>query len=147
MLVGEIGCYAGRRSIRLSDESRRRTVGSVVGSLLGLLALLLSFTFAMAADRYDTRRQLVVSDANALAGLYQESNLLPDPPRKAFKRLLRQYVDQRAQIALLHRDQTDSETAQTTAHSEKIFEQMWKLIQPVAERQPLPSVAHDMLKG
>lgn len=147
VLVGEIGCYAGRRTHPTSDESRRRTVGSVVGSLLGLLALLLSFTFAMAADRYDERRQLVVSDANALAGLYQESNLLPDPPRKAFKRLLRQYVDLRAQIALLHHDPRDSETAQTAAQSEKIFEQMWNVIQSVAESHPLPSVAHDMLKG
>ena len=91
----------------------------------------------MAAGRYDTRRQLVVSDANALGGLYLQSSLLPDPPRKAFKQLLRQYVDLRAQVALLHRDTSDAETAQTAARSEKVYEQMWKLIQTAAETQPL----------
>ena len=133
VLAGELGCFAGRRQHPESDEARRRTVGSVVGSLLGLLALLISFTFAMAADRYDTRRQLVVSDANALGGLYLQSSLLPDPPRKAFKQLLRQYVDLRARVAFLHHDTSDPETAQTTAQSEKIHEQMWKLIQTAAE--------------
>ena len=146
VLAGEIGCLAGRRKHPSSDEARRRTVGSVVGSLLGLLALLISFTFAMAAGRYDTRRQLVVSDANALGGLYLQSSLLPDPPRKAFKQLLRQYVDLRAQVALLHHDTSDAETAQTTAQSEKIYEQMWKLIQTAAEAQPPSPVADDMLK-
>lgn len=146
VLAGEIGCLAGRRKHPSSDEARRRTVGSVVGSLLGLLALLISFTFAMAAGRYDTRRQLVVSDANALGGLYLQSSLLPDPPRKAFKQLLRQYVDLRAQIALLHHDLSDAQTAQTTAKSERIHEQMWKVIQAAAESQPPVPVADDMLK-
>jgi hypothetical protein len=41
-------------------------LSAVLGSLLGLLALLLSFTFAMSAARYDARRQLVVKDANQL---------------------------------------------------------------------------------
>jgi hypothetical protein len=146
VLAGEIGCLAGRHQHPESDEARRRTVGSVVGSLLGLLALLISFTFAMAAGRYDTRRQLVVSDANALGGLYLESSLLPDPPRNAFKRLLRQYVDLRAQVAHLHRDTADAQTARATAQSEKIYEQMWKLIRAAAEAQPPVPVADDMLK-
>lgn len=140
VLAGEIGCVAGRRQHPGSDEPRRRTAGSVVGSLLGLLALLISFTFAMAAARYDAR------EANALGGSYLPSNLLPDPPRKGFKQLLRQSVDLRAQIALLHHDSTASETAQARAQSERIYEQMWKAIQPLAESQPLPSIADDMLK-
>ena len=70
----------------------------------------------MAAGRYDIRRQLVVNDANALGGLYLQSSLLPDPPRKAFKQLLRQYVDLRAQVAL-STTTLDAETARTTAQS------------------------------
>jgi hypothetical protein len=128
VLAGEIGCLAGRRKHPSSDEARRRTVGSVVGSLLGLLALLISFTFAMAAGRYDIRRQLVVNDANALGGLYLQSTLLPDPPRKAFKQLLRQYVDLRAQIAFLHHDATDQETAKAATQSERIHQQMWNVL-------------------
>lgn len=147
VLAGEIGCQAGRRHHSRTDEARRRTIGSVVVSLLGLLALLLSFTFAMSADRYDVRRQLVVRDANALGGLYLQSDLLPDAPRIAFKRLLRQCVDLRAQVALLHHDTTDDQTAQTMAQSERIHGEMWKVIKNVAESPAPARVANDMLTG
>jgi uncharacterized membrane protein len=47
-LLGEgICCFAGRRGRPSSHEARRRTVGSVVGSLLRLLTLLVSFTFTL----------------------------------------------------------------------------------------------------
>jgi hypothetical protein len=56
--------------------------------LLGLLALLLSFTFAMSADRHNTGRQLVVNDANVLGGLYLQSSLRGLPARIAVTLLL-----------------------------------------------------------
>jgi hypothetical protein len=76
-LAGEIGSSVGRRWQPRTDDARRGHIGSILGSLLGLLALLLGFTFAMTAARYDTRRQLVVNDANVLGGLYFQSSLLP----------------------------------------------------------------------
>ena len=38
--------------------------GPVEGSLLGLLALFLAFTFNMSATRYDMRRQVLIDEAN-----------------------------------------------------------------------------------
>ena len=146
VLIGEIGCRLGRHWHPRTDEARVGHIRAILGSVLGLLALLLSFTFAMSADRYNARRKLVVSDANVLGGLYLQSDLLPDASRKAFKQLLRQYVDLRAQIAFLHHDATDKETAQTTAQSERIHEQMWKVIKAVPESQS-PLQADNMFKG
>jgi hypothetical protein len=37
-----------------------------VSGALGLLALLLGFTFALAVDRFDARRGLVLEEANAI---------------------------------------------------------------------------------
>ncbi len=45
-----------------SDEARKGQIGTLQGAVLGLLALLLGFTFAMAVQRYDNRRDLVVAD-------------------------------------------------------------------------------------
>ena len=143
-LAGEIGCRLGRRWHPRTDEARIGHIRAILGSVLGLLALLLSFTFAMSADRYNVRRQLVVRDANVLSGVYLQSDLLPDAARKAFKQRLRQYVDLRAQIAFLHHDANDKETAQATIHSEKIHEQMWKVIK-AAENLP-PLQADEMFK-
>ena len=41
--------------------------GHIVSAALGLLGLLIAFTFAMAADRYEARRHLVMEEANAIA--------------------------------------------------------------------------------
>ena len=69
-----------------------------------------------------------------LGRLYLQSDLLPDAARKEFKQLLRQYVDLRAQIAFLHHDATDVETAQAATRSESIHQQMWKVIKDVPEQ-------------
>ena len=145
-LAGEMGCLLGRRWHPRTDEARLGHIRAILGSVLGLLALLLSFTFAMSADRYNTRRQLVVRDANVLSGLYLQSDLLPDGPRQAFKQLLRQDVDLRAQIAFLHHDATGKETAQAAAQSERIHEQMWKVIKAAPESR-WPLQADNMFKG
>ena len=87
--AAEVGFRLGRRWHARSGDAGRVHFGSILGSLLGLLALLLSFTFAMSANRFDSRRQLVLADANALETLYLQSDLLPDASRKAFKQSLR----------------------------------------------------------
>ena len=143
--AGELGCHLGRRYHPRTDEARIGHLRTILGSVLGMLALLLSFTFAMSAQRYNERRELVVRDANALGKLYLQSDFLPDGPRKAYKQLLGQYVDLRAQIAFLHRDSTDQETAQAAAQSEGIHQQMWKVVQAGTDSQSLQAL--DMHKG
>ena len=145
-VAGEAGALVGRHWQPRTDDARRGHIGSILGSLLGLLALLLGFTFAMTANRYDARRQLVVNDANVLAGLYYQSNLLPDAPRKAFKQLLGQYVDLRAQIALLRHDRTESEILQAAAQSEKVQSRMWMVLKEAGESQPPARITDPMLE-
>jgi hypothetical protein len=61
LLIGatEIGYRAGARlSARLDDDAKSQ-VGAISAGILGLLALLLGFTFAMAVSRLDSRKQLV----------------------------------------------------------------------------------------
>lgn len=146
-LTSELGCRLGRRWYPRADDLRRGHLGSVLGSLLGLLALLLSFTFAMSANRYDARRQLVVADANVLGGLYLQSGLLPEAERMEFKQQLHQYVSLGAQMAGLHHDGTSEQAAQVVAQADAIHGRMWKVIQNAALSQPPAHGADTMLKG
>jgi hypothetical protein len=146
-LAAEVGFRLGRRWYPRSDDARRGHLGSVLGSLLGLLALLLSFTFAMSASRYDARRQLVINDANTLEGLYLQSTLLPEANRKAFKHLLRQYVDLRSRVALLRHDASAREALELSAQSETIHGQMWNVIKESAQADPPPRMVDFMLKN
>ena len=146
-VTAEIGFRLGRRWHPRTDDARRGHLASVMGSLLGLLALLLSFTFAMSANRYDTRRQMVMSEANVLGALYLQSRVLPDAPRKAFKQILRQYVALRAQAALLRHDASAKETAQAIAEAEGLQDQMLNVIKTSAELEPPAKSTDAMLKG
>lgn len=54
------------------------TINPIEGSLLGLLALLLAFTFSMSASRYEARRTVVLSEANNIGTVILRCDLYPD---------------------------------------------------------------------
>lgn len=92
---GEAGFRAGLRVHRCGDDARRSLIGGIENAVLGLLALLLGFTFAMALDRFDRRRELVVKEANAIGTTWLRAAMLPEPHVVPVKELLRRYVDTR----------------------------------------------------
>ena len=68
-------------------------------AMLGLLALMLSFTFAMAVTRFDARRDAVLKEANAIGIAALRARLLPPPHDAESLRLLRDYVQVRLDVA------------------------------------------------
>src|SRR5262245_9102902 len=97
ILIGlaEAGYRAGLKLHTAKDEARTAQIGGIQGAVLGMLGLLLGFTFAMAVGRYDTRRSLVLTEANSIGTTYLRAALLPEAQHKAIEDLLRQYVDVR----------------------------------------------------
>jgi hypothetical protein len=71
----------------------------IVSAVLGLLALLMGFTFSLAVDRFETRRQLVLAEANAVATAYLRAQLLPEPHRARASDILHRYADNRLALA------------------------------------------------
>jgi hypothetical protein len=97
LAFAEIGYRLGLRLHATNDVARKGQIGGVQGAVLGLLGLLLGFTFAMAVERYDTRRGLVSQEASALGTTYLRASLLPDAHQVPVRDLLRRYVDVRLQ--------------------------------------------------
>jgi hypothetical protein len=88
----EVGYRVGRwRQERTPDEKDGPT-NMLVGSLLALMAFLLAVTMGMASDRFDTRRGLVLEEANAIGTTYLRAGYLPQPYAADSQELLRQYV-------------------------------------------------------
>ena len=73
--------------------------GYVVSAVLGLLALLTGFTFALALQRFDTRRERVLLDANAITAAYLQTQVLQQPHRSRISNLLRDYTDTSVELA------------------------------------------------
>lgn len=103
MLVAALAGYGARGLNRRwttgREKPERSQEGYLVGGMLGLLALLLAFSFSMGVQRYEERRQLVVSEANAIGTAYLRAQLLDEPHRARLSGLLVDYTDNRVALA------------------------------------------------
>jgi hypothetical protein len=95
LAAAEIGFRLGRASHAGEDDRVRAQYISVQGSTLGLLALLLSFTLAMANARFANRQSVNVSEAGAVQTAYIVADGLPEAERQTSHRLLKDYVNAR----------------------------------------------------
>ena len=65
LAIIELGFRLGRRQRRgAADEAAKTHIGGLQTALLGLLALLLGFTFAMSVTRFEARKNLVLEEAS-----------------------------------------------------------------------------------
>jgi hypothetical protein len=94
-LVLEAGYRAGTWRHKHTPDEREIPVGAMIASILGLVALVLGFTFGLAASRFDARRMAVLEEANAIGTCYLRSRLLPEPDGTEIARPLREYVSVR----------------------------------------------------
>jgi hypothetical protein len=95
LLLLELGRGIGRRRMESDAEGARAGLGAVDGAVFALLGLLIAFTFSGAAARFDTRRQLIVEEANAIRTAYLRLDMLPEKDQPALRDTFRKYVDAR----------------------------------------------------
>src|SRR5499426_1470262 len=98
LLLLEVGRRMGIRRIAKEAEGARAGVGAVEGAVFGLLGLLIAFTFSGAASRFDTRRQLIVEETNAIGTAYLRLDLLPAATQPALREHFRRYVEARLAV-------------------------------------------------
>ncbi len=120
LLAVEAGFRLGRWRRLHSQREHEAPVGSMVTAALGLLAFMLAFTFGIAESRFETRRHLVVDDANAIGTAFLRADFLAEPHRTEVKNLLREYVAVRVEPALHPED-----TEQAVARSEQLQDALW----------------------
>jgi hypothetical protein len=130
----EVAYRLGRRSRRDRDDARHRQIGAIRGVMLGLLSLLLGFTFSMAVERYSVRRDLVVKEANAIGTTWLRAGLLPEASREEVKRLLSSLVDVRLRTHAAARDQRQLVEGQQ--HIAEIESTLWQHAEASAREAP-----------
>jgi hypothetical protein len=87
-----------RRLAKGGAEASPADEGLVVTATVGLLALLLAFTFSLSLSRYETRRELVTKEANAIGTAYLRVQLLDEPHRGRLSQLLLAYTENRVAL-------------------------------------------------
>jgi hypothetical protein len=122
----------------MAEDGVREDFGVIQAATLTLLALIVGFTFSMALNRYDQRKNLEEEEANAIGTEYLRASLLPQADAKKLQALLIAYLDQR--IAF-YGTRDREELAKINARSAKLQSELWSAVQVIAAAQPTPTVA------
>jgi hypothetical protein len=135
MVAGAVAGRALRRwqsghTQEKSDESEESVEqgGYLLGAMLGTLGLLLAFSFGMVLDRYETRRELAVKEANAIGTAYLRAQMLDEPYRTQLSRLLLDYTVNRIGLASVGGNGTGS-----IAVNDRLLTELWTTVRSARE--------------
>jgi hypothetical protein len=124
-LVVVLGCgEMGRRIGARAGGPKGSGDSTLEGAVLGLLALMIGFTFAMAMSRAEARREAMLNEANAIGTTALRARLLPAPHDAEILKLLRDYVQIRLDVG--GHSPSAEELAAAIARSNAIQEMLWQ---------------------
>jgi hypothetical protein len=130
----EIGYRLGLRRQVNTDEPDKTHANALNGATLGLLALLLGFSFAMAVSRYENRKTLMVDQANAIGTATLRGSLLAQPHAGRTTALFRDYIDTRFLFNASVRGSKGVDEAESRAS--KIETELWDISRVLLTEDP-----------
>lgn len=137
--AAEVGYLSARRTRPGSAKFEKADITLILGAVMTLLSLMLGFTYSMSQGRYETRRQLIIQEANAIGTAYLRAKTLPEPWNSEIQDLLRQYATLRVEMAA-GKDPTPETVGELDARSKKLQEAMWSRAADLARERPNPIV-------
>jgi hypothetical protein len=139
LLAVVAGYFLGSR-LR-TEEAKKAPVGELVGAMLTLASLLLAFTFGWAQSHFDTRRDLLLDEANAIGTTWLRARLVPEPHRSEVRKLLHEYLEVRLQAAQSGKLQQLPELQQAIGRSEHLHDRLWAEAGRIGEIDPQSEMA------
>ncbi|WP_299708041.1 DUF4239 domain-containing protein [uncultured Pontibacter sp.] len=98
LVANEVGYRLGHYYQSKTDSDVKTQTNTIQAGMLGLLALILGFTFNMAVQRYNNRSEAVIIEANTIGTALLRTNLLPAPYDSLTYAQLQQYIVLRLQV-------------------------------------------------
>ena len=131
-----LGALVGKKSAL--DAQAQSTFGVVESATLTLLGLIIAFTFSMAVNRYDQRKNLEEAEANAIGTEYVRADLLPAADAAKVRLLLRSYLERRVAFYVARDAQELQRIAVDTG---RLQAELWAAVRSPALTQPTPVAA------
>lgn len=131
-----MGTRLGWVARRKNPDGVQEHSGSLQGAVLGLLGLLLGFSFAMAVGRFDVRRALVLEEANAIGTSWLRTDFLAAPARDESRSLLKRYAEVR--IEGFRRAEDPEEFTRARSEVAALHAKLWQIASASAKSEPSP---------
>ena len=136
-LASVTGAWLRRRNPSAGNE-QNEDLGVILAATLTLLALIIGFSFSMATNRYDQRKNFEEAEANAIGTEILRSDLLPPADAANVRTLLGAYLDQRIQFYI---NQDDVRRTQINQRTSELQADLWAAVRGPAAAQPTPVTA------
>ncbi|MDS4043106.1 MAG: hypothetical protein RKP20_18270 [Candidatus Competibacter sp.] len=130
LITAEVGYRLGYWWQKRTSDEKEGPTAMIVGSLLALMAFLLAITMGIASDRFNTRREVVLAEANSVGTTYLRAGYLPKPTSSEIKHLIREYVP----LRILTDDLADVRVR--IARSVEIQDKLWSITEELARTTP-----------
>ncbi|CNE85306.1 hypothetical protein [Yersinia bercovieri] len=114
------------------DDNIRENFTVIQGATLTLLGLIIGFSFSMAINRYDQRKNYEEAEANAIGTEYLRTDYLPAASSATTKALLVHYLDQRI---LFYTTRNETHLTAINNQTNQLESALWvELLEPVNQR-------------
>ena len=140
LLLGSMaGVWLRRRYPEITDE-HKDNLSVILSAALTLLALIIGFSFSMATERYDQRKNFEEAEANAIGTELLRVDFLPPDDAARVRKLLGDYLDQRIMFYI---NNDDAERARIDQRTSRLQGELWTAVRgPVAAQQtPVSALA------
>ena len=133
-LASWIGSTIRKKTSELGKEYHEEFM-FVMGGTLTLLGLIIGFTFSMAVNRYDQRKNYEEQEANAIGTEYLRADLLPAENATKVRAILKSYLNQRI---LEYKTRGDRRLRELGAQTARLQRELWSAVAGPASDNPTP---------
>jgi hypothetical protein len=133
-IVAVAGSRLRQRYPSANDEQNEH-LAVILAATLTLLGLIIGFSFSMATNRYDQRKNLEEAEANAIGTELLRADLLPANDAANVRKLLAEYTGQRIQFYL---EKDDEQRKRTNARTAQLQVALWSAVRASSAAQPTP---------
>lgn len=147
LTVNQVCYWIGSRGETDDEHTEIKSqVTAIQAGIVGLLALLLGFTFNMALQRYDARSNVVIEEANAISKAVMQARLISANRRSEALSLLNTYTQFRIKMSEVNlADRTQRRQQQKQASD--LQSQLLAFAQEELEISTKPAVANGFIQS
>ena len=118
-------------------------IGPFEGAMLGLISLLLAFTFNQSASNYNKRMDLLMQESNSISTVLLKADLYPDSSRNEFRKDLQEYIKRRVQYYELLGD--EKKISKSIQEANIISKRIWRNAATISQKDQATVKSMQML--
>jgi hypothetical protein len=121
-----LGYYFHKKKIANYPEIAKLSWGAIEGSVLGIMSLLLGFTFSLVVTKFEVRRHLIVDEMLNIHSAILFSDLFPDSIRTPLHADFKEYLETRR--TYYEQGKNEVRVIEALKKSKEISERIWKKV-------------------